>query len=414
MRANKTLRLLALCGAVALSAYGVVIGISDMRKCARNDDCVWYAFDLRLRYREMVCAHRGINTFHAWENQECVGDFTPMEYPGKVAATPKDGVRPQFFHAYPAWHTAFAWAFGWMDEMVCVSLMAMVFGLCLSFLVRETFAVCRPAGEWSAVAAWAVLSMVSTCIAYLALNLNYGLLVLTMAILMAHALKGGHDLAAGLAWSVMLIKPQLGLLFGWPLLFARRYRAIAAAAAVIAGATLFASAVYRENPVELILQVPKLGAPFGGNPFVERFLVPAVGPVAKHLWMAAFFALCGALSFRLRRSDDWLRKLAPAALCATMWTYSQPHDQVILWLWFAFAATRVFRAGPARRRWIGYLAVVAAWRAFDVGWFVLTHHSSTAGDPIRDGASGLFVAATFAMAVIDAVKAPDHDNSGPR
>ena len=50
----------------------------------------------------------------------------------------------------------------------------------------------------------------------------------------------------------------------------------------------------------------------------------------------------------------------------------------------------------------------------DDGWFVLTHHSSTAGDPILDGASGLFVAATFAMAAIDAAKAPDLDNSGPR
>ena len=302
-----------------------------------------FAFDLRMRRNEVRCAHQGVNSFRIWTHEITIPGFTPLGRPDKeaVPSSPGDAI----VHAYSPWHIALFYFYGWMPEVMCLSLMALVFGVCLFFVGSEAFRLSKARfGHYGLVVAFS-LAMISCSAAHCFVFLNYGVLILAAFLLMNKMLEDdvgwGGEILAGLAWSVMMIKPQVGLLFGWPLFWKRRYLAIAMAIVVCLAETLFVSFAVHEPVIDLILQVPQLGLPYGTGT-LARALKPVLGVYSTIVVMLSFFALTGLATFAVRRSHDFLLCCAPAIVAIPLWTYSSGFDHVILLPVVMLLAGRMF------------------------------------------------------------------------
>ncbi len=185
-----------------------------------------FACDLRFRRNEVRCAHQGVNSFHIWNREISLSGFVPLKRPDKENVE-KASEKDSRVHAYPPWHTAFFWFYGWLPELLCVSLMSVVFGVCLAFIVSEGFRLSKARFGHPGLVLYFSLAFISLHVFQCFIFLNYGVLILAAFLLMNRALEKNHTILAGLAWAVMMIKPQTGLLFAWPLFWHRRYLTIA-------------------------------------------------------------------------------------------------------------------------------------------------------------------------------------------
>jgi hypothetical protein len=250
-----------------------------------------FGCDLQLRRNEICCAHQGVNSFRIWTRETTLPGFTPITRPDmeNLPRAPGDAV----VHAYPPWHTAMFYFYGWLPEQMCLSLMSVVFGLCLFFIVSECVRISKAHFEHYGLAVGLSLSIISYFVAQCFVFLNYGVLVLAAFFLMNRALEKGHDVAAGLCWSVMMVKPQVGLLFVWPLFWHRHYRTIVTATVVCLVATFLTSMQVHESMIDLILQIPQIGKPYGAGGLVDRVLGLAIGKSYPFVGMLFFFMLTG-------------------------------------------------------------------------------------------------------------------------
>lgn len=340
------------------------------------------AGDLRLRYNESRCAHQGVNSFRIWNREMTLAGFAPYSRPDMESVTPAPG--DAVVHAYPPWHTSLFYFYGWMPELMCMLVMALVFGICLSYVVCECWCLAEARFTHPSLVALFALALIANPAAKTFCYLNYGVLVLAAFLLMNRALEKGHDVSAGLCWSVMMIKPQVALLFVWPLFWRRRYLAIATSAAVCLGETCVTACLVGESPIDLILQVPLIGKPYekvGHCILAEVFLKPLVGDRAIFVLMVAFFVLTSFATWLLRKNRDFLVLCVPVVLAIPLWTYNNAIDRVIMLPAFIVMAGSAFSAG-LRNRWgviaLAYGATMAAsclwWLASDFGYINASGH----------------------------------------
>lgn len=323
-------------------------------------------FDLRLRRNEIRCAHQGVNSFHIWTCETTLSGFAPHPRPDKESVVRQAG--DGTVHAYPPWHTAFFWFYGWLSELLCVSLMSVVFGLCLAFIVCETLRISRERfGDSGWLYAGLALVLCTYAVVQCFFLLNYGVLILAAFLLMNRALEKGHGVLAGLAWAVMMIKPQVGLLFVWPLFWHRRFLTIMTAATVCLAATVFTSFAVHEPMIDLILQVPQIGAPYGSGVVTDKFVRPLLGDGATFVFPGLCFVLMGIATYLLRTKRDFLVSCLPAVFAIPFWTYSQSHDRVILLPAFLMLTGWVWTA----RRWNAWTTLGCLYLALQIsmlGW----------------------------------------------
>ena len=332
-------KILIVAAIAAFCLYQIVAGVLSEVSFAGEG----FGFDLRLRRNEVRCAHQGVNSFRIWIRETTLPGFVPLAHPDHEKV-PKKSANDGFVHAYPPWHAAFFWFYGWISERLCVSLMSVVFGLCLAFIGCETVRISRERFRPEEVGLASALAL-ALC-AYAATQcfflLNYGVLILTAFLLMNKALEKNRTILAGLAWAVMMIKPQVGLLFVWPLFWHRRYLTIATATVVCLAGTLFTSFAVHESVIDLILQVPEIGRPYGSGFMKNRIIRPIVGEGAG-LWAPAlFFVAVGYATWIMRKETDFLACCVPVALVIPIWTYAQGHDRVILLTTLIILAGRFF------------------------------------------------------------------------
>ena len=159
-------------------------------------------------------------------------------------------------------------------------------------------------------------------------SMNYGLVILGWTLLLYFALDSNHNILAGVIYSFIMIKPQIGILLFFPLLFNRKYKTIAFAVAICLIETCFTSCMLHKSPVELILQIPKIGAPFDKG-FLAETTMKIVGPIGQYLVMGVFICLAAGGSYLVRNAKEaWVRFL-PALASIPFWTYSQSHDWLV-------------------------------------------------------------------------------------
>ena len=339
--------------AIALFAVFQVVSVILAEVCFLPDDAM--ANDVRMRRNEICCAHQGVNSFRIWNREATLPGFAPLDRPDRESVD-WESEKAGRVHAYPPWHTAFFWFYGWLPEILCVTLMSVVFGLCCCLIVHECIRLAKDRFAIPGLVACSSLAMISVATIECWAVLNYGVLVLSAFLLMNKALEKGHDVLAGLAWAVMMIKPQIGLLFVWPLFWHRRYRTIATAIAVCLAGTVFTSFAVHESPVALILQIPEIGRPYGSGFLMDKMVKPFVGDCALFLVPALFFVLVGVMTVALRGNRDFLVSCIPVVLVIPIWTYSVGYDHVILLPAFILLAGHILET----RRWDALTIAVCA------------------------------------------------------
>ncbi len=306
---------------------------ATMFMCAVTIKTDWGCwFDLSMRYHEISCAHTGVNPFHIWNRTVESGRYKGLSRPDKPDETRTDDTRATI-HAYPPWHTTFFWWYGWLSREVVVTL----FLLCSCSIFALAFFLFRrwaPADLWPCIIYWSTLLILMLKSFRLTMDVgNYGCFLLLGSLILFFGMKKTNFLLLGAAWALIMIKPQVGVLFFWPLLFARRYAAIAVAVILCLLATLWPAHVYGESPFELILQVPRLGAPYvvDWRNFVSLTVGRMTGCLGVSIWSVFCFAACGLLSFQMRASNSDLMKFLPVCIFIPIWTYALAVDWLVLW-----------------------------------------------------------------------------------
>ena len=286
-----------------------------------------YGCDSRFRYGEIRCAHQGVNSFRIWNREMTLPGFAPWHRPDKVDVQIESG--DTFVHAYPPWHTSMFYWYGWLSERAYLVLLTLFFWACLCFIVWECMKLAKARfGNYCFIAGLSltlVVYYIDTCF----MALNYGVFILALFLLMNRALEKNHNILAGLAWAVMMIKPQVGLLFVWPLFWQRRYLSIVIAAVICLAETVVTSFLVHESVIDLILQVPQIGGPYPKG-LIAGCLKPILGSAAPIVVMVTFFILTGLATWGLRKNNDFIICCLPVALASSVWTYCGIYDRVIL------------------------------------------------------------------------------------
>jgi len=292
----------------------------------------WFGTDVRLRRNEVCCAHKGVNSFRIW-NHDCeLEGFRPMSRPDKAGGHSHPG--DMVVHAYPPWHTSLFYFYGCMPNLMCMCLMSVVFGLCIYFIISECRRICKSRiADYGAPFAFCIAMIVTFAVQCFFL-LNYGVLILAAILAMNKAIECKRDVCAGLLWAIAMIKPQVGLLFFWPLFWKKQYKTIVVATTTCIILTVITSFIVNESVVDLILQVPEIGKPYGTSIVVERFIVPLFGRSVSTVLVLLFFMCAGMMTFLMKDKVDLLPLCGLVSVLIPVWTYSQSHDHVILLFWF--------------------------------------------------------------------------------
>lgn len=325
---KKSLKILIV---VALALFALLQIDSGTASFIRANPRTEFGCDLRMRRNEVRCAHLGINSFHVWNNEISLPGFLSLDTfdrEGRPRAADESIV-----HAYPPWHTALFYFYGWLSEPATLLLVSLAFVACFVFAACECVRHAKARFPHPGLVTGVVLALIAYPASRGFMALNYGPALLVAFLLMDRFLekKGWRaDVAAGLAWSFMMIKPQAGLLFFWPLFWRRRYLAIAVAAATCLAGTLVTSCLVHESALDLILQISRLRGPYGFGPIAEIFVQPFAGANAGWIVMGTFFVLSGLATGLLRKNRDFFVLCIPVVLSIPLWTYSLDCDRTVL------------------------------------------------------------------------------------
>ena len=194
---------------------------------------------------------------------------------------------------------------------------------------------------------------------------NYGLLMAAALMLLATVPNAGP-----LALCVLMVKPQIGILFVIPLLLSRRYRTVFGAVLLCGLSVLPAAALCHGNPVQMVLRVvfsgthsiraAEVGTGLLPPPLIAKLSAFAPASVWLAVSAVAGFGLCLWGSWRLRKHPDFAVRLLPAATISLLWMQGHFHDRVILALPLAVFATAALR-GNRRAAWMYLLFTAEFW-----------------------------------------------------
>ena len=319
------------------------------------DECC----DLNLRYYEICASHDGINPFHLFWNGESTAKYVGIRRYGKDGTPDRELKEGQHFvHAYPPWHTTFFWFYGWLSHSVVTYGMyfANIIMLAAMFFCLVRF--CSKYG-FSYLQELLIVVVMGVYFREAALKCiftgNYGIMVAALSIVFLWAMDHDRQILAGVVWAFMMVKPQLAVPFFWPLLFSRRYRAIAVMVIILFVATLFPAIVYQESPIDLVLQIPKLGAHFinpESNYSGPELAGPLLKAVPKSLAQYAVLIVaaggmlfCAAASYFARDCKSWWRRTVPATVIIPYWTYFNKWDGDTMMIWNVVLLVAVFLVG---------------------------------------------------------------------
>lgn len=312
-----------------------------------------FANDFKARHAEILCAHQGVNSFHVWSRDVELPGFRPHGRPDKPNVEKREGVLT--VHAYPPWHVAYFYFLGWMPFKISLALMLVLFGLCIAYIIKNSFSIAARRSALPSLVAGLSLILITKDAIHCFVWMNYSVMLLALFVLMLRLLERGRQIPAGICWAMMMLKPQIAVMFFWPLVFERRYKTIVTAVSICVAGTFLMSLIYNESMFALIAQIPQIGAPYGSGEIVDK-LAPIFGRYASVGWMVVCFLICGVLCFLLRGSDQFLVRCAPVAVLIPIWTYSIKYDHVFLWIWYMVVFQFVFAHG--KRCWASFAVLL--------------------------------------------------------
>ena len=332
--------------------------------------------DLTFRYNEVSCAHQGIDPFDIFEHNISSEEFCGLDRPD-FPYEEKNGKK--IVHSYPAWHMAVFWWYGYVPKEVCIAIMI---GLYLCSLLWSCYWTSKKLQKSDClhyvVDILSLLAAMTIPFGCLCTTMNYGLFLLGCSLLLYNLLETQHTILAGMVFSLIMLKPQVGIPFLIPLFLNKKYQIIAIAGAICIAETLFTSWQLNKSPIELILQIPQLGAPFQKG-FFTNTATKVFGPVGQYLTIGGFLAIISVLSFLVRNAENiWVRFL-PAIALVPFWTYSQEHDWLVTLPCYIYILNnkdkypRLYNLLP----WLIALCVLAIFFWFNGIYILGKHRAST-------------------------------------
>ena len=354
-------------GALAALLIGAILAVPALTRDRR------FGFDFSLRHSEVRCLRQGIDPFDVWSGKVHSKNFIRMKHNKKTPAQ-------AFVHCYAPWEYSFVWPLSLLPLRAARAGMYALNSACLLGLAAWTWRLVRRrhGGSRAAACAAILLAFGFNSLEWMSLLFcgNWGGVFAVALAMLAFALerddarrqtasaRGGgtrRGLAslrwqalAGAALAVLMFKPQVGVLFVIPLALDNKWPALFFSAGICLLASVPPALLCGKTPIELILEVGESAAAvYRGSALIPPRAQQALMNARKLdadavmlISMALGILLCSTLAFLQRRGKDWLAKLIPAALLATMWTYSMEHD---LCLWSVPAAWMLARAAGAGR-----------------------------------------------------------------
>jgi hypothetical protein len=173
---------------------------------------------------------------------------------------------------------------------------------------------------------------------------QYGILVNALLIGVYWLVQQRRPIASGLLFGLAMLKPHISLLFGIIFLVRRQWRAVAAATAYVALASLFAWVMTKTNPIEMLKQMYALTQrwAYHPNPHIHELHTIGRNSLASLLldlgWdrravtpLAAITGLIVAsVLMWLWRNSSTLTLFAIAATIGRLWSYHHLYDEVML------------------------------------------------------------------------------------
>ena len=312
-----------------------------------------FGYDFQLRYNETKCVLSGRDPFLIWIGQQ---NFPPYLSFDK-AASMIDGSH-EYVGAYPPWEYPLMAPFALLPKWVALVLFFMLEVLCsLVLVIWSVFAGWRLHGRLGdGFLCGAVAVMPAYYVVYCLNYLNFGVMIAVATVCLACCLDKERPILAGICWAMMMVKPQIALLFVIPLLIGKRYRAICVAAGICLLLTAVSAIVCGRSPVAMILAVGRCRGMFPKcyllGPVVTEWL-HGISPMLPHVLNAVVGVfVCFVLSWRFRRFDGWLMKLLPAVMLCWLWSVSRFYDQSMLVVAFATMALWLLRHNFHWQFWV--------------------------------------------------------------
>lgn len=291
--------------------------------------------DFSMRMNEIDCVYAGLNPYNVWDGSVLHEKYYPYTKPQM-----RNENRRRPINAYTPWEYTYMYPLSLFDGYLMrwrayymLIVIALVFIGCAAY--RYGMGAEK---KWSSGA----LCFASICLLAPAMKEdlfvgNFAILCAALVIAMAMCLNKGCSGWAGFFWALLMTKPQMGVLFGIPLFFAKQYKVIWVAIAVCVVASIPPSLACRTWPWELVLQAPQAS--------VHAFSYCALLPTALSSLLARGFGLsteqilifpavigvvlCAWISFRLRSVSDWFVRFSPCAILSISWTYNQSHSNCL-------------------------------------------------------------------------------------
>ena len=321
--------------------FAVLLGICLYGMLPPKLSSITFDFtDLQMRYNEVSLAHEGINPFYVWNHE-----IEHEKYCGWYRPDMKSNCngKEEKVHYYPPWHFTFFWWYPYFPKIVCAGIFFFSY-LAIFFFFLRYLSKWAPPGILDRIIFWEILAMSIFDPFFRVIDLlNYSPLLLVAMFVFCQAMQRNRQILLGLAWAVLMIKPQIGALFIFPLLFSHKFKSIAIVVGICSLATLWPAFIFHESPIDLVLQIFKMGEPYlnGQDCYVfSRKLVHLIGPSGRFIWAAFCVILCGSLCFFVSKNSSILIRISPVLLCFPIVSYYNTNDFILLWpLLFLFALT---------------------------------------------------------------------------
>ena len=321
--------------------------------------------DFVLRLAEVDCLKSGINPFRVW-NREISHPLycSTLEHTCDCAT----GKLP--INAYTPWAYTFifplslidSWGIRW-GVFTCVRI--------LSFLLMTLFFMSR---AWrlrkqviDVYFCGASLSLTAGAIFSDLMPSNFAVFLASFAVGLIVCLNSGYYRLAGFFWALMMVKPQIGLLFAIPLLLSKRYDTIAVSTLICLLAAIPPSLICGESMFSMIAQAPAARVhAFRGCVFMPlslfSYLRDSMGCSSSVLLGVA--ALLGVIfnaiaSWFLKDEKDWLVRFFPSVVFSLSWTYIQSYSHVFSMLSIFLIACICVRSQSWYIRMLCLLSIVS-------------------------------------------------------
>ena len=292
--------------------------------------------DFTFRMNEIQCLRRGVNPFDVWHADIRLPPYFPNNRPDLRSDECNEPI-----NAYAPWEYTLMMPLSFFPRKIAWMIYLAFMFACLGIIVAAGYKMgyTLRGNVWDGILSASV--PVAMSIYPIWSNFCIGnLIVPVMAaiVAMAWSLNRGRDIAAGVCWSIAMVKPQAAILFAVPLLWRRKFTTCTVAAALCVLLSIPPALMCNTSIVKLIMQTPAANAFLftGCGTYPSVFCNGAGGSLDILMGLAIGLICCVIMTWTIRDLEDWLLFMMPAAVVSMCWTYVQTYAHAFGLFYFMF------------------------------------------------------------------------------